>query len=116
MEFIRFASNLKVIQIHSFDFKITQEFILDIFEILKSTREEMDILPLKLFIYHYGKIDLATYQMLDIKNYLCVTFVSSEVVVETIFDFCCFMAGFMTHSSRIQLIIGIISSIVELMQ
>lgn len=89
LEFIRFASKLKEIHIHKCNLKITQKILLGIVEVLKSSRSQNDIEPLKLFIDsdaeddpvdseaklpgHCGgdPIDLKAIQEPDIKKYLC---------------------------------------------
>lgn len=70
LEFIRFAKKLKEIHIHECRFKITQKFVLDIVEVLKSSRTQNAIVTIQLFIDEYDTVDL---KELDIENYLCVS-------------------------------------------
>lgn len=69
---ISFARNLKIIHIHRLDFKITPEFILEMVEQLKLSRQENDIAPLKLFIDEKDTTDFKAIHGLDIKHYLRV--------------------------------------------
>lgn len=72
LEFIRFASNLKELHINCCSFKITQEFVLEVVEVLKSTRPQNDKALLKQCIYHCDRKDLEAIQKLDIRRYLCI--------------------------------------------
>lgn len=73
LEFIRFASNLKEIHIHYCELEFTQKFILEIVEILKSTRTRNAAKSLKLFIYKNETTEFEEILKLDIRNYLCIS-------------------------------------------